>query len=511
MGTSALNNTRIAKNTLLLYMRTIIVLFVSLYTSRLILKALGAEDLGIHNVVGGVIILMSFFKSSLAKATSRFITYELGLNSNEETIKKVFSVSVTIHIIIVLLLLLLGETVGIWILNHWISIPEARQDAAFWVFQFSLATFCIHVLLVPFNAVIIAHENMKVYAYMAILEVLLQLGLVLFLLRYEGDRLILYGALLSVVALVSFLCYWFYVRLKYPIYRFMGLTWDSDYSKRILAFSGWTMLGTSANVATQQGVSLLFNNYVGLIANAALGFANQVNNAVSSFVGNFATAFNPQIIKLCAQKEYALMHLLMKRASKFSFALFYVMALPLIFNTDFVMDLWLGDVPQYAVQFCQLILMCSIIDATTSVLNTTMTATGRIRGYQIVISISFLMDLVCAFVLFSVNINAVLVFASRIVTRGFINMFIGLYFVRKETGFSVRKYVKEVLLPISLVILTSVPIMFCICRLLRGWACLLVSTTFSIVFVGLMTLFVIMNRAERQSVLLMVKNKLSIK
>ena len=384
-------NRRIAKNTIYLYVRTIVVMIVSLYTSRLVLQVLGETDLGIYNVVGGIVTLLAFLQTAQSKATSRYITYELGENASSKRLGHVFSACMTIHILIVLFFLLIAETLGLWAVHHWIVVPSERMQAALWVYQFAIFTFCIHMLRVPYDAVIIAHENMSVYAYMSIIEVVLQLLMVVALKYIVVDHLILYAGALSLIAVILFILYAVYVRLKHSQYRFSWV-WDGQLSMKILSFSGWTMLGSTANTMTQQGVSLLFNNFVGLVANTALGFANQVNTAVGRFVGSFTTAFNPQIIKLYAQKNNESLHLLMFRASKFSFALAFVMALPLILNMDFVLHLWLGQVPQYTVEFCRLIVLCTVIDATTSVYNTAVTATGQIRNYQIGVSISFVLD-----------------------------------------------------------------------------------------------------------------------
>ena len=498
------SNKRIAKNTIFLYFRTLITLATSLFTSRLVLQALGATDLGIYNVVGGVVTLMAFLQNAQTKATSRFITYELGVDGgSEESLKKVFSVCLTIHIIIAGAIVLLGETIGLWIVNEWTNIPAERQEAANWVYQFALITLVLHIIRVPYDSVIIAHENMSIYAYFSILEALLKLGIVVLLLRFAGDRLIFYALLLSVIALILFLLYQAYTRRNHPIYKF-HLLWDAQYSKKILSFSGWTILGSSANTATQQGVSLLFNNFVGLVANAALGFANQVHSALVQFISSFSTAFNPQIVKLYAQRDFSSMHTLMFRASKFSFVLAYVLALPLIINMDFILELWLTDVPQYTSEFCKLILICTVIDATTGVYNTSITATGHIRNYQIGISISFFLDLLCAFILLKLGLHPAVVFGSRIVTRGVFNMFIGLHFCRKQLLFNVLNYTQTVLVPIFITLILTIPIGFVIGHNFDGWCKLLLSIITSIITVGLCTLTFIMTKSERNSILGMI-------
>ena len=495
------DNKRIAKNTIFLYIRTIVVLLVSLYTSRVVLQVLGAEDLGIYNVVGGIVTMMSFFQAAQTKATSRFITYELGKHSSNKILQKVFSVCMTIHIIIAIISLIFGETVGLWIITHWTDIPLERQAAAMWVYQFALIVFCCQIVRVPYDAIVVAHERMSMYAYMSILEAVLLLGMAFLLMVTPGDSLIYYSASVAFIAFIIFLCYYIYVRRLFDAYRYK-LLWDKEYSMRILSFSGWTLLGSSANTATQQGTNLLMNNFVGLIANAALGFASQVNIAVSKFVNGFSTAFTPQIIKLYAQKEYESMHILMIRSSKFSFVLCYLMALPLITNMGFILSLWLGNnIPMYTKEFCQLILVCTIFDATTGVYNTTITATGKIKYYQTAISLSFLLDLACCYVLLVCSINPVFVFGSRIMTRGIINMLIGLYFVKSYTHFDILNYSKTVLLNIILTMILSILPVYFIAKVTNGWICLISTSLVSVLLITICSLYIIMTQSERQSVL----------
>jgi O-antigen/teichoic acid export membrane protein len=495
------DNKRIAKNTIFLYIRTIVVLLVSLYTSRVVLQVLGAKDLGIYNVAGGIVTMMSFFQAAQTKATSRFITYELGKHSSNKILQKVFSVCMTIHIIIAIISLIFGETVGLWIITHWTDIPLERQAAAMWVYQFALIVFCCQIVRVPYDAIVVAHERMSMYAYMSILEAVLLLGMAFLLMVTPGDSLIYYSASVAFIAFIVFLCYYIYVHRLFDAYRYK-LLWDKEYSMRILSFSGWTLLGSSANTATQQGTNLLMNNFVGLIANAALGFASQVNIAVSKFVNGFSTAFTPQIIKLYAQKEYESMHILMNRSSKFSFVLCYLMALPLITNMGFILSLWLGNnVPMYTKEFCQLILVCTIFDATTGVYNTTITATGKIKYYQTAISLSFLLDLACCYVLLVCSINPVFVFGSRIMTRGIINMLIGLYFVKSYTHFDILNYSKTVLLNIILTMIISILPVYFIAKVTDGWICLISTSLVSVLLITICSLYIIMTQSERQSVL----------
>lgn len=501
------NNKRILKNTSLMYFRTFLVLFVNLYTSRLILKTLGVDDLGIYNVVGGVVALMSFLQTTQTKATSRFITFELGKGSSDEDLKRVFSLCMTIHIILGFTCLILGETIGLYIVSNWTSIPLDRIFAAQLVYQFSIITFFIHIIRVPFDSVIVAHERMSIYAYMSIVEAGLQLALVIFLLHSALDKLILYSALIMIIAFLLYALYASYVKVKLSKYRFSWL-WNKEESIQILRFSGWTLWGSSANTVSQQGISLLFNNFVGLVANTALGFANQVNAAVNRFVNSFTVSFNPQIIKYYASGDRLNLFLLMNRSAKVSFALSYVMSLPLIINMDYILKIWLDNVPPLTADFCRLILVCSVIDATTGVLNTAITATGKIKKYQVLISCSFLLDIICTVCLLSLNANVILVFASRIVTRGIINMFIGLYVSEKQLAYSTAKYIKEVISPILVVAiipaLVSVPLVKCF----SGINLMIVSMPIGVFAIAILTWFFLFSSHERSSFKAIILKKL---
>lgn len=502
------NNRKIAKNTIYVYFRTIAVLLVSLYTSRIVLEALGAEDYGIYSVVGGIIALLGFFQAAQSKATSRFITYELGANGMGDSLRKVFGASLSIHLLTALFAIIICETVGLWIIENWAKIPTDRHTAAIAVYQFSIVIFCIHLIRIPYDAVVIAHEEMSVFAYFSIFEVALQLG-VAFCVKYaHTDSLILYSVLLSASTFCIFMLYFVYVRHHYPLYR-THLHWDSRLCKQMMTFSGWTLMGAGANAGTQQGMNLMMNNFVGLVANAAMGIASQVNLAVNKFISGFATAFTPQIIKLYAKKEKDELITLICRCSKFSFALCYIMVLPLICNMPIVLHLWLGDnVPEYTSGFCCMILACTVIDATSGVFGTVVTASGKIRNYQILISLSFLLDLACSYCMFIIGINPVLIFSSRILTRGVINMYIGTFMVGKRLNISqsifYRKIVSRV---VATILLTGVPAYFLVVNT-NGWTCFASTCLFSVLSTGFCLLYILMTHSERKKFIQLVTTKI---
>lgn len=502
------DNTRIAKNTVYLYIRTGILIIVSLYTSRIVLETLGVDDYGIYNVMAGIITLMGFFQAAQSKSTSRFITYELGSNGIGESLGKVFRAALSIHILAAIAGLIICETIGLYIAIHWTSIPPDKVYAAHIVYQFAIFTFCIHILRIPYDSVVVAHEQMSMYAYLSIIEALLQLGLVFIVKSFPENALIVYSFLMCLSALIVFLLYYIFVRCKYPIYRFR-YTWDSKLSKSMLSFSGWTLLGAGANAGTQQGVNLLMNNFVGLMANAAIGLSSQVNAAVSKFVTSFSTAFTPQIIKLYACEDFNSLNKLINRSSKFSFALCYLFALPLIYNMDFILHIWLGDnVPEYTAAFCSVILICTLIDATTGVYNTAVTATGKIKIYQILISGSFCLDLIISAILLYNKINPVLVFYSRIFTRGILNMAIGLSCLNIYIGFDVGLYFKSVIFNILLTILITLPVVYIVGYFTSDWVRLILTTLSSAIILGLCVFTIIMSADERRAITNLIRKKI---
>lgn len=510
MSNGTLNNRRIAKNTIYIYLRTLVVLFVSLYTSRIVLEVLGAEDYGIYTVVGGIIALMGFFQAAQSKSTSRFITYELGKNGIGESLKKVFSAAFTIHVLMALIAIVICETIGLWIVYHWTKIPPDRMTAAIIVYQFSILVFVIHLIRIPYDSVVIAHEEMSIFAYFSIIEVVLQLLLVWMIKYINTDSLVLYAGMMAFSAFVLLLMYVIYVRIKYPVYV-AQLRWDNHISMKLLSFSGWTLLGSGADATTQQGVSLLMNNFVGLVANAAIGLTNQVNVAVSKFVAGFSTAFTPQIIKLYAQDNFTDLNRLISRCSKFSFALCYIMVLPLYCNIELILNIWLGnDVPTYTAGFSRMILICTLFGATSGVFNTTITATGKIKFYQLWISLSFLLDLGCSYLMLFARINPVLVFSSRILTRGVLNMIIGLYFSRRYIGFDISGYCKTTLFKIFVILLVTIIPTYCISLYTDGWLRFIYTTLFSCIAITGSTLYILMNVSERNVILAKLKKHVGI-
>lgn len=442
------NNKRIAKNTMLLYVRMLFLMLISLYTSRVVLNALGVDDYGIYNVVGGVVSMFSVLSGSLNAAISRFITFELGIG-NVEKLKKVFSSSITIQLGLAIFFILLAETIGLWFLNNKMQIPLERLDAANWCLQLSIITFAINLWSVPYNAAIIAHEKMSAFAYISILEGVGKLAIALCIEYNPFDRLVFYALLIALLSWIIRLMYTSYCKRHFEecTYHFI---YDHELLKRMFAFAGWNFFGAGSWQLMTQGVNLLLNVYFGVAVNAARGIANQVDTAIIQFVNNFMTAVNPQITKSYASGDRSYMFSLMFRGAKFSYFLMLFFAIPIICETDYILSLWLGVVPDHAVAFARLALIVSMIHVLSNTMITAMLATGDIKKYQIIVGGLGMLVFPLAWLFFYLGLppetaylSTIIVFICQLVWR--------LKLLKDMIGLSPIVYLREVLLNIILV------------------------------------------------------------
>lgn len=450
---SSANNKRIAKNTLLLYIRMFIMMGVSLYTSRVVLQKLGVDDFGLYNIVGGVVVLFSVLNSSLAGSTQRFLNYEMG-RDDVSSVNKVFQCSIMLHVILCVILIILAETIGLWYINTYLNVPFGRYDAARIVYQLSVLTFCINVLRVPFNACIIAHEKMDFYAYISVAEAGLKLLVVFMLSMCDFDRLIFYSFLILLVTVLVNSSYMIYCSRTFTNIK-TKLLWDGKKIKGMLSFSGWSLFGSAAVISAQHGLNMVLNFFCGVGLNAAAGIANQVTSAMYGFISNFQTAFNPQIIKLYAQKQNDEFFSLIFRASKFSFLLFWLISVPVLLYAPIILDLWLDEVPPHAVAFCRVIIVYLLIDALNGPLWTAVNATGKIRIYQILMSGIILCNVPVAIFLLWIGSEPEIVWMSKIAFN-LLAMIVRLFFLENKICFPIGEYSKVVLLPILLVIIISI-------------------------------------------------------
>lgn len=378
------NNKRIAKNTLLLYLRTIFLMMITLYTSRVILDQLGVDDYGIYNVVGGFVAMFSVISSALSSSISRFITFELG-RGDIKRLTTIFSTSVNIQLGLCSIILVLGEAIGIWFVNTRMNIPPDRIIAANWVFQCSILTFCINLISVPYNSCIIAHEKMSAFAYISILEATLKLLICYMLIVSPVDKLIAYSLLMLFVAILIRFVYGMYCTRNFEECKYR-ICYEKEIVKEMTGFAGWSFFPNVAWIFNTQGVSVLINLFFGVALNAARGIASQVESAVMMFVRNFTTALNPQITKYYANGDKENMFLLMCRGTKFTYFLTLLMVLPLFLETEYVLQLWLKEVPTHTVIFVQLSIIGSIINNIGNTCYTACQATGNIKRYSIVVT-----------------------------------------------------------------------------------------------------------------------------
>lgn len=453
MTDSVSNNKRIAINTLFLYIRSIIVMAVSIYTSRIVLHALGVDDYGINNVVGGFVGMFAVLSSAMVNASQRFISYELGKENPQ--LKKVFCSTLTIHFILVLVLLVVFESFGLWFLNTHLNISPDRMMAANWVFQFSVITFCLSILNTPFNASIIAHEKMSAFAYISIFEAFAKLGIVYLLYISNADKLILYSFLLMVISAMLLCIYMLYCRRHFEEckYKFM---YDKSLLKSLLSFSGWNFLGSTAGILVTQGVNILTNIFFGVALNAARGIVEQANSAINQFVSNFTTALNPQITQSHASKDFERMNMLMMRGSKYSALLFWFMGIILFMQPDFVLNLWLVEVPPYAPIFLRLTIIYSCFQALSNPLYIGMLATGNIKTYQIVMSLLYAGSFVACYILFKIGFGPEYGYISTIAAV-LLAVFVRLHLLQTMIdGFSASDYFKCVILKFAPVFALSI-------------------------------------------------------
>lgn len=494
------SNKQIAKNALALYLRMFLTMLVGLYTSRVILQALGVEDYGIYNVVGGFVSMFSLISGSLASSVSRFLTFELG-RGDMEKLKRVFNTSIFVLMGLAVIVLIATETFGIWYLNNKMVIPEARMTAAMWCFQLSLVTFIVNLINQPYTAAIIAHERMDIYAYLAISDSILKLLICFAVLHSPIDRLIFYAILLCCVSLINQTIYVIFCKRKFEECTF-HLIFDRSLFKDMFGFAGWNFIGSSAAILTSQGSNLLLNWAGGPVANAAYGIANTVSSLVSQFVGNFTHAFTPQITKRYAAKEYDSLMQLLIYGSKYSYFLMFLMALPIMLTADFLLDLWLGQVPEHAVWFVRFIILGNLFDAISRPVVNAKNATGRIRNYQIVVGGILLLVLPLAYVFIKIGLPVESVTAAAALIS-FVAVLARMYMLRGDfpswsSGVFLKKVVIRVL--VVSVIAAILPLASHI-LIPDGWTNFIVTGSLSLLSAIVCILYMGCDKPERELII----------
>lgn len=438
-------NNRIVKNTLFMYLRMLLVMAMTLYTSRVVLHVLGVDNYGIYNVVGGVVVLFTFINQAMATATQRFFSYELGKDEKGD-ISKIFSISLRIHLCIAGIILILAETIGLWFLNTKMNFLESSMYDVNWVYQLSIATCLLNILRVPYNGLVISYERMSFLALNSIMESILKLIIVFLLLITLVNKLILYSFLTLVVTGLITVEYIVFSKKNFKEVKYRNTNYCKE-TVEIIKFSGWATFGSVANVGYQQGINILLNIGYGVVVNAAAAIATQIYVAIFQFVGGFQQALNPQLIKTESQHNVNRQQSLIFRSAKFSFFIMLIIAIPIIVNMSYILTFWLGEYPIQTIQFSQLIIIGALIECLSGPLWVTIFATGKIRLYQIIVSIVLLLNLPFSYILIKADCSPSVVFVVRIALF-IIALIVRLIFLRKLTNLSILEFVHKVILPI---------------------------------------------------------------
>lgn len=496
------NNKRIAKNTIFLYLRMLLTMAVGLYTSRVILATLGFEDYGIYNVVGGVVVLFTFISNAMATGTQRHLSYELG--KNEGNISQIFSACFNIHLLLAAIVLLLAETIGLWFLNAKMNFPDGREIAVNWCYQLSILTCVAGIVRVPHNAAVIAYERMSFFAYIGIIETVLKLLIVYALLLTNADKLIAYSILMLLVTVFTNALYWLYCTKEFKEMRFVRF-YNKEKYKELLSFSGWAMFGSVANVGLQQGINIVINIFYGVVLNAAVGVANQVNGHVMSFVSGFQQALNPQLTKSEAGGDKERQFFLICRSAKFSFIIMMFMTYPLLLNLDYILTLWLGNYPEHTIGLCYAIMTGALIETFSGPLWVTIFATGKIKMYQIVVSAVLLLNIPLSYVggKFGMSPEMMFVIRNVIYVCAFV---VRLTFLRMLISFNVNGFFKSAVLPMITVSIIVFGTMFLPSAWIEATSVLkfVVVSIVAVVFESIVLLSIGMNKTERSFILNMV-------
>ena len=421
---------------------------ISFFTARITLNVLGVTDYGVNNVVGGLVSMFSLLSNSLSSSTSRFLTFGLG-EGNMEKLKRIFSTSVNIHIALAIIVTIAVETVGVWFLNHKMTIPPERMEAANWVLQCSVVVFAIGLLSVPYNSAIIAHEKMSVFAYMTIFDAASRLLIIAGIYYYRGDRLILLALMTMVQAFIRQSIYWIYCKRKFEECSYR-LIYDKELTRNIFSFAGWNFIGCTAGLMKDQGVNIAINLFTGPAINAARGIAMQVNGIIGQFTSGFMTALNPQITKNYASGNLDRVYNLIYQGTRLSYYLFMFLSIPIFFEIEKILQIWLGQVPEHTVLFTRLALVLTLAEIISATLITAQSATGNIRNYQIVVGGILLLNFPISYFLLKVGLFPEVTLVVAIVISQ-ICLGARLWFLRTMIKLPARDFILKVYLNVVVV------------------------------------------------------------
>lgn len=447
------NTKLMAKNSAFMYIQMGVKMLIGLYTVRVILHALGAEDYGIYNVVGGIVTMFSFITSTLVSASQRFFAYSIGRGENN-MLNRYFNASLLSFLILGVLLFLLIEGVGFWFVNYKMVIPDNRLEAANWVLQFAIFSFLVRIVSVPFSAMVVSHERMFIVAVISVLDSLLLLGIAFLLQTVHSDKLKFYAVCMFGVALITSLLYIFLCESNFREFSKIRIKWEGGLMKEMLAYCGWYMFGTMAQVVRSQGINMVLNLFFGPVVNAARGIAYQINNALNQFVNSFYNAVRPQVTKLTASENHHGMISLVFSSSLISFFLMSLMAVPLIAEMPFVLSIWLGEVPEHTIVFSRLVIITALVDTLGYPLTTAVCASGRIKWFQIITGTILVLNLPVTYMLLKVYSNPDVAFYVAILFATLAQV-ARMFFMNRLFGMSLGAYLKGVVSPAILVFLMA--------------------------------------------------------
>lgn len=495
INSSSENNKRIVKNTILLYIRMLLTMLISLYTSRIVLNALGIEDFGIYNVVGSLVIMFNFLSSSMSIAVQRYLSFEIG-RENWSRLNHIFSLSLIIHVILAILIVLVAGGIGYWLIKTQLNIPQERLTASVWVFGFSILGCCANIIRIPYNAIIIARERMDLYAYISILEVILNLAVAYLLVVIVSDKLRLYAILVCFVNCIITWYYQIYCKMKFSESHYKSY-WNKDLFRELMSFAGWSTMGELAWAATIQGGNLLLNVFFGPVVNTARGISYQVTGAINRFVASFQTAVNPQLIKYYSANDKDLMFFLLFRSTNFSFYLLLFFALPLIIETEEILRIWLNIIPEYTVLFCRLAVVNSLIDVLSNLLATAAKACGRIRIYQMNVSLLLFMNLPLSYLALKFDMSPQIVFYIYGIIAFFL-LIVRVVLLHRMIQLPIMAFLRDILCVIPVTLIAVILPMFFHFEMSAGVIRLFVVTIISTLSVAIAVFFVGLKKDERR-------------
>ncbi len=447
-------NKVIAKNTLLLSIRTVIVLFITLYTTRIILKSLGVEDFGVYNVVGGFVSMFAFLNSSMSNGIQRFFNYEYKTNGIDGA-TKVYNTSLRIQILLACLVLLLTESFGLWYMHNKMVIPPERFVAALFIYQTSIISLVLVILQVPFTAAVMAHERMDFFAFVSMIDALARLGIAFIISYINSDRLILYGSLLLFVNTIDLLAYYFYTKRNFIEIQLQKKR--TGLFKSMLSFSGWNIFGTFANIMKEQGMNLVLNIYLGPIVNAARGIAAQINSGLQNLVVNLSIAVRPQLVQSYAEGNVERSIQLVYTISKFSCCFLYIFSLPILLEIDTILNIWLGsNIPNHTNTFVYIIILTSFVNNLNAAISNIVHASGKMRLYQVTGGIAILMAIPMAYLVLKWGYEPEWALGMGCFSM-IIAQILALLVLKTIVNYSIFDYLKKVIYPLVLLVILSIP------------------------------------------------------